>query len=276
MQPEKLVNWGTFPGLSALVEFLTGVDGWVFRGQPIYEQEKLMTSLDRAAAFLGEDALAIELRTLKEFKRRAALSGAENLPNDSDTVEWLALLQHYGAPTRLLDFTHSVYVALFFAVEKAKNDSEIWCIRRAALASKLNEPWSGNKNLALQLLLDPEKVKVRMPGVQIGPPPCAVFCDEPYYLNKRLSLQKGCFLIPFDVSKPFRENLLVGAPALRGAQAEEIKDFKDALVKRDIFRIVIPKAQHPGIRRELRRMNLTREHLFPGLDGLATSFWQEY
>ena len=275
MQPEKLINWGSFSGFAELTGFVAGVDGWLFRGQPIYENQGLTTSLERAAAFLGEDALALEKRTLREFKRRAALSGAETLPHDSATVEWLALLQHFGAPTRLLDFTHSIYVATFFAVERAANDAEVWCVRRSALPSNLKEPWSGNKDFALELLLDPERAKRKMPGLQIGPPPCAVFCDEPYYLNKRLSLQKGCFLIPFDVSKSFRENLLSGAPALRGAQDEQMKDFKDSLVKRDIFRIVLPKTQHREIRKELRRMNMTREHLFPGLDGLAMSFWQE-
>jgi hypothetical protein len=45
--------------------------------------------------------------------------------------------------------------------------------------------------------------------------------------------------------------------------------------KLNFFRIIIPKQQHAQIRTQLRRMNMTREHLFPGLDGTAMSFWQE-
>ena len=42
---------------------------------------------------------------------------------DDNRLEWLALMQHYGAPTRLLDFTRSPYVACFFALEELKKRS---------------------------------------------------------------------------------------------------------------------------------------------------------
>jgi len=41
----------------------------------------------------------------------------ENLiPDDEDLVGWWQLMQHYRAPTRLLDWTRSPYVATYFAV----------------------------------------------------------------------------------------------------------------------------------------------------------------
>lgn len=261
-----------FKNWEDLIPFLDGAGGWIFRGQGIYA-EPLQTSLERAAPFLGEDALKIEQRTLREFKRRASLSGEQNLPQDSNIVEWLALLQHHGAPTRLLDFTHSVYVALFFAVEKAKADdeTEIWCFRRSALSRNLSAPWSGDKNAALQLLLEPWP-----PRPSTSPPaPLAVFMDEPFYLNRRLALQQGCFLIPFDVHRSFGDNLFSATTGLLDGHDTNLKDAADYLKKLNFFRIIIPKGQHAKIRRQLRRMNMTREHLFPGLDGTATSFWQE-
>ncbi len=92
---------------------------WLFRGtsQPF----PLQTSLERALADAGVDlarATDIEQQMLKEFKRRAH-HYVNALPNRGDVLGWLALMQHHGAPTRLLDWTYSFYVAAFFALAEA-------------------------------------------------------------------------------------------------------------------------------------------------------------
>src|SRR5690606_16982619 len=38
------------------------------------------------------------------------------LPESCETWQWLSLLQHYGHPTRLIDFTDDLWVAMFFAL----------------------------------------------------------------------------------------------------------------------------------------------------------------
>jgi len=59
------------------------------------------------------------------------------IPQTDYKLGWLAIMQHYGAPTRLLDFTYSPYVALYFALRnREKNESdyaEVWGIDAAAL-----------------------------------------------------------------------------------------------------------------------------------------------
>src|SRR5438093_2893211 len=52
------------------------------------------------------------------------------------TLEWLALMQHYGAPTRLLDFTYSFWIALFFAFEEAENDCSVVALDPSSSATK--------------------------------------------------------------------------------------------------------------------------------------------
>lgn len=52
----------------------------------------------------------LESYMIREFKRRLHHYTA-NTPSINETDEWLALMQHHGAPTRLLDFTYSPYVA---------------------------------------------------------------------------------------------------------------------------------------------------------------------
>jgi len=83
--------------------------------------------------FLGEPDLALE-------RMREALTLAHDLAEPHGLahafyfasmlhhfVEWLALMRHYGAPTRLMDWTWSFYVAVFFAMHDIPPESEDNC-----------------------------------------------------------------------------------------------------------------------------------------------------
>src|SRR5262245_56010695 len=101
---------------------------WLFRGQRCDKWE-LRTSLERCwerlkiKSNLRND---FELRIIREFKR-AYHQYAQHIPSSDNIIEWLSLMQHHGAPTRLLDFTYSIYVAAYFAIEYAeKGSSVVW------------------------------------------------------------------------------------------------------------------------------------------------------
>ena len=54
------------------------------------------------------------------------------------TIEWLFLAQHYGLPTRLLDWTENALVGLYFSVEDKQHDEEDACLW-AFKATKFNQ-----------------------------------------------------------------------------------------------------------------------------------------
>ena len=87
-----------------------------YRGQSDDEQP-LNSSFDRAVEVsqpLVRDRWLYETALLREFRRRAH-HYVPDAPAHDDLLEWLALMRHWGAPTRLVDFTYSHYIAAYFA-----------------------------------------------------------------------------------------------------------------------------------------------------------------
>src|SRR5215469_15080320 len=78
----------------------------------------LQSSLERIVGsnWSAETARKFEDFALKSFRPKFHLYDRENVQPGSK-LAWLSIMQHYGVPTRLLDFTESPYVALYFALE---------------------------------------------------------------------------------------------------------------------------------------------------------------
>lgn len=75
-----------------------------------------------------------ESTLIKRFKQSAAML-IQNTPSQS--FDWLFLMQHYGVPTRLLDWSESPLVALYFSVEDESDhvgvDAALWSLRPSEL-----------------------------------------------------------------------------------------------------------------------------------------------
>jgi FRG domain len=98
---------------------------WIFRG--VSSPEHLpIPSIGREAIYGGYKQ-AQEVRLFEEFKNRAvSLVHAA----DFDDWSWLAYAQHIGVPTRLLDWTASPLVAVFFALQaNVDTDRAIFCVK---------------------------------------------------------------------------------------------------------------------------------------------------
>jgi FRG domain len=79
-------------------------------------------------------------------------------PNHDQTMDWLAMMQHYGAPTRLLDWTRSPYVDLYFVLRNQKEaNAALWSIdltgfeqRSLALLRQKDPAWPDGSNFRTQ------------------------------------------------------------------------------------------------------------------------------
>ena len=134
-----------------------------------------------------------EARIIRIFKRKAHLY-LDHVPRDDDDLQWLALMQHHGAPTRLLDFTWSPYIAAFFALEMATRDAAVYAVDTGILAASPHAT-----------------VNLRQRGVfqreVLARSTTSVFQSEPGVMNRRLTAQLGTFLVPGVIDDPAEDVL---------------------------------------------------------------------
>jgi hypothetical protein len=229
---------------------------WVFRGQA-HADWQLNTSLERLTLTISAENAETKMTT--EFQRRAH-HYPEAVPLPESVLDWLALMQHYGAPTRLLDFTRSPYVAAYFALEATDDRSscaiwavdEVWCRNSARRCLEQTDV----EAKVLPLYCDFSNPSTFERFVMAGS--CRfVVPVEPFRLHQRMTAQQGLFLCPGEVDATFMENL--GALLPTGKSARVVR------------KIVIPGAERAAALQDLNLMNISRSTLFPGIEGLARS-----
>ena len=157
--------------ISSLADFVSFISneccerGWIFRGQsaaswglvPGLYRERSQNVVEQT------NRSQLEKRLLSQFKREARPYLNIEPAND---WEWLALAQHYGLPTRFLDWTQSPLVALYFALEGEEYfNSSVWCIRPPE--AQVNDT-------------SPFEIK-------------SVLRYDPSHLSPRIIQQSGCF-----------------------------------------------------------------------------------
>jgi hypothetical protein len=189
-----------------------------------------------------------------EFERRASQYSLEPVP--TDFWGWYFLMQHYGAPTRLLDWTDSVLVALFFAL----NSDELYPDDREDAVVWVLDPWWLNQRVlgsdSIQLrnfhgasdyLASPYKNINGSRGTTIKSAlPVAI---DPPFLARRLAVQRSHFTV-FGSDRDALENLS--------------KEDGSRMAK-----IILAKDWLPQMRADLLTAGISDTTIYPDLHGLA-------
>jgi hypothetical protein len=176
-----------------------GIAGHVFRGQSDAKW-LLSTTIERAARRYGfpNDALRNRELVLLNNCQRRAHHYVDDPPSLEDRLEWLAWMQHHGAPTRLLDFSHSFYVAAFFSMESAEQGASIWALSTEFTMVHTSNLLSETKSMFGLKEESRTVLQAHLSGRQTS---TCVMLVEPQRMSTRLAVQQGCFVVPGDLSK---------------------------------------------------------------------------
>jgi len=254
------------------------LDWHIFRGQRQQEwpiKSKLARLLESIPIERGNYRNR-ENNVIREFGSRINLY--EKIAfSPNDRIGCCSLMQHYGAPTRLIDFTASLYVALFFAVDdiEYKGDSAIWCLNemlirdKAVPREKIRSADGNDKQCQYQemlrhandlLLSDAENC----PELLIIDPPIK---------NERLSRQQGCFLFPRRIDKSLND-ILASDFSCSSSFEDCPASMFDKLNNDELaLKIIVPANIRQALLGLLWKMNISHELLFPGMDGFCKSMF---
>lgn len=207
----------------------------------------LTTSLAR----LGTTSRTLEGHVLRNFRKYAQRTV---VPADS-VWNWLAVAQHHGLPTRLLDWTYSPYVALHFATEKVETftaDSVIWCVDYA----QTNRLLPGK----LQTLLADEGSDVFT---------AEMLSRVATTLQEFDALAETTFVVFFE--PPSVDERIINQFALFSLISDSQASLEQWLAEHpQVYRkIRVPAALKWEVRDKLDQANITERLLYPGLDGLS-------
>lgn len=249
-----LQNWQDY---KLFVRQFTG--NWAFRGQS--DSRWVLNNAIERTSFIRHHK-GVEIDFVSEFQR-----GARNYLSKDETpehlIEWLALMQHHGAPTRLLDLSKSPFIGAYFAFEiswvREDHNVAIWGVNTDYLRKKsleilkqeFSEALEESRNLIDESLF--EKI-LKQNNRSL------VFPVEPFRMNRRYSLQQSIFISTGIAEIPLMKQL----------------KFLGNDLERAVVKIEVPSRFKNEALRDLQQMNLHRASLFPDLDGYASSLRLRY
>jgi hypothetical protein len=209
-----------------------------------------------------------ELEILYCFMKEAS-SYIERI-NKEDYISWMEYAQHFGAPTRLLDFTMNPLVALYFAcISDMKNDGSVSIV--------INRNYIEFCKCNSKYLHEDPKINVKQDIISGVLKKSTKYYEYPYkyipyYIDKRMAAQSSCFMLwgsnhcSFEeMIKEENQLIIYQKPSSKGNKRQ-----------RFLGKIVIPAYSKREIIRKLDLFGINEKTLFPGLDSIGKYIARHY
>lgn len=269
-----LILVDNFTALLCVMEhFVQQGEDWIFRGQADAKW-KLESSLQREhrkySACSGCHKKQVDIYTVEkdllEMGKRELKAYIDLTAHLYDDLDLMAYIQHYGGVTRLLDFTDSFSVALFFAMQGTGSEAaRVFCIKRRDINNGFN-----NRN---------ERREKALLAVKTSFPTSQVISFAPTLLNERMVAQQGLFLIPFSLDERIQDMVMKKLKLADTSldrktfyEREEVDFWLETFLRYGSLIIIdIPNKLFVQTQEMLRKINVSPNTLFPGIDGICRS-----
>ena len=210
-----------------------------------------------------------ERKITNAFQLRAGiLPTSTPKPKMKEYAHWLTLMQHYGLSTRLLDWSRSPLIALYFAVceKDVKKDGCIWVLNpgKLNLLEELKQSDSKN-NRKDEILYNIEHEKIEY-MIQAAFENCKLSIGQ----NAHTPEVAACYPTEAD----FRVYNQLSTFTIHNTSKKLVDTYGED--KSVLEKLIVPKENKRGLLRELAACGITQYHVFPDFDNLAKNLMNYY
>ena len=223
-----------------------------FRGQgdATWPLEPRLGRTVRGSGLTAKQVLKLESSMRQQFEAHAHLYLEPSVLAEDDFIAWWSLMQHHEAPTRLLDWTASPQVALYFAVvDEPDKDGAVWFFHSGALREMMKQQCSTYFD---QIMPNIKKLEEEC---TLPDAPETLYTVQRIRHTSRMVAQQGMFTLCTQV---LSDHGRIIANALRDKTAS-------------FGRWIIQRQDKNKLLFALRAANITASALFPGIDGIGRS-----
>lgn len=257
----------TFPVVHTISEYLglfnahPELQNNLYRGQskPVSDPDyKLIPSVGRLSKVqtLPFDQFVREEKRAHDIFKNQVVANVSSVPRNS--WEILALAQHHGLPTRLMDWTRNPLVALYFAVRNSKHDGITSAVYALTASTITYEDLVSNKQDDVRQRMERDAVAYRRKKTRLQE-------EQIKDLSIRLEIS------PFEITENVVYDPPHVSPRIRAQDGVLLACHqpRDVIPNTDYLEILIDGHCRKNLRIELETYGVFDKQLFPDLDGLA-------